>query len=248
MNNSINVKFLKPNDKNTDLLSAVEFQEKNYRNTIRENALEHDAETNTGYGKFANANNIWKTLSFIDSKLSIHKTHACAVFLSLAGDIKAIPILPQENSLYSEFVSGCSLNFMSIGVPKMPIRDLIKFKHDNQDKLRRLRLAITDLYNTYNNYQDVVEEISLSLNSYTKQVELLEKKYELEQMEFKFKLSDGLVKFLTTFNVSSFSNGIAMKKSMIQKQIDIENIDNLGISYLYEIGNLVNERSLAIKI
>lgn len=183
-----------------------------------------------------------------DKDLTLHrmftpKTQAFAILLSQNPEQKAIPILPENTHYYSKLVSGYMIRFMDIGIPRMPIRDLIKFKYDNQDKLRRLRLAISSFYNSHDDFASMLEEISLALNDYKKSVSRINRIYEISSMEFKFSFIDDLLKFLTTLDTSVFSKHLQIEKANIQKQIDIEAAKGSGVSYIHEVGELAKQYS-----
>jgi len=254
MNNKLIVQSLNPNEKNVSLIDSIKILEKRWINIQGKGSIpshdidKHEKDKFYGFGKFRHRDSIVKQSDNYNKAILVNKTQACSLFLSQTSGINAIPIIPEAPSLYSEFVSGAVLEILKIGFPIMPIRDLVQFKFDNQDKLRRLRLAINSLATTYDDHEDVFEEISLSLDSYKKTLDLINQKYELEQLEFKFKITEGLAKLLASFSLSPISDTIAMKKSSIQKQLEIEGISTAHVSYLYEVGKLASDRSNSIQI
>lgn len=260
---SINLKSGKIKEKHSDLATILVKTENHYWNifslsTPKTNLALPEPDINIDSIKFSenvydkymssikektNSVQLRLDLQRIEYEINIYKAQAYAAFLSFDSEINAIPILPENITPYSKFVSGHALKFLSIGVPKMPIRDLIRFKFDNQDKLRRLRLAINELYNAHDNFDYVLEEISLSLSQYNKSVEMIKKKYDFEVMELKFGLVEKLLKFLLSFDLSVFSNSLRLEKAKIQKQIECENIVGVETSYLYEVGRFIQNKS-----
>jgi|GEM_PF-3190268 len=199
-----------------------------------------DIPTKQQYFEYRAADNAKKSLRRL---VLTPETQACAVLISQDPEQKAIPILPENANYYSKFVSGYVIRFLDIGIPNMPISDLLKFKNDNQDKLRRFRLAIKSFHESHDDFESTLEEIALAFNDYKKSLSLINRKYEISNLELKFSFVDALSKFLTNFQISVFSTKFQIEKANIQKQIDIDAAKGSEVSYLYEVGELAKQVS-----
>jgi len=139
---------------------------------------------------------------------------------------------------YTQLTSGFSLNILQISIPDLPVKDLINFKHDNLDKLRRFRASINALVNTHNSeISYVLEELSLALHDYNISVERSVKKTSMSKMHFALNIIKDIPK-LAGFDFSSISKSIEFKESQI---IDTRSfLGHKEASYLYEIQNSLN--------
>jgi hypothetical protein len=173
-------------------------------------------------------------------KLGTPVTMGHAEILNNLDMTKAIPILPTFEHHYAKFVRGYSMDILKIPIPVLPMCDLIKFKYDQQDKLRILRSAFARLYSEDSDIEYAVEEISLAVKKYAKAVQSTHKKYELERMSLKVNYVQAWIDFFKTFNINVFSNQIKLEQSMVNERLEIEGFTNEG-TYLYECANLRNQ-------
>lgn len=167
-------------------------------------------------------------------------TQAYANQLNSSNYERAIAIIPTINncdSYYSKLVDGITFQWLDIPIPKLPIKELISFKFDNQDKLRKLRAAINKLQSEYDDFEDVVEEIDRNLVAYTNTVKKLNRIYELEKIEVGISTIGKFVSFIKNWDPAIFNTSIQLEKAKIRNELELDNCHGSDFSYLYEISN-----------
>ena len=193
---------------------------------------------------FAWRRDVGEQIVSVDKQFLTPATQAGAIMLNQQPMIQAVAICPEPGdirSAYGQFVEGYAWKFLEVGVPSLPIRDLVKFKYDNQDKLRRLRLAIHNAAKDHNDFEFVIEEISLALTEYNNAVKTLKQKFELEILDLRLSLPQKLAQFLISFDTSVFHLSTQLKKVKIEEEIALANLPGREAAYLYEIGRFINQ-------
>ena len=120
----------------------------------------------------------------------------------------------------------------------MPVRELIRFKHDNQDKLRDLRLVIEETASSHENVEFVAEKLSRSLKQYSDTIDKIKAKYDLETMDLRMSVGQALL----SFDWSAFSLPLRIKKAKVERSLAEAGAIGREAAFLYEIGRFLDGR------
>ncbi len=179
----------------------------------------------------------------LDKMLQVSDTFKTFMYAILNGEshmTKFLPIVPDINvNPYTAMTKSSVLQFLNVMIPKMSIRDLIAFKFDHQDKLRRFRVAFNVLQKNHDGELEyALEELSLALSDYNKSVVRLCKKREHSLMRFSLDVMRNIPKLLTG-DISSITKIIEFKESQVIDRAALIGLKNHDISsFLYEIQSI----------